>query len=483
MKSKLTILLFLLLPQILLADMLYFHGATKTQLTTVKTNGWVYVSLSDLKKIYDVTIKEKPGAHRFLLEFVNHTLTFVEGNPFYLYDGTTRKMNLPFMTVRNKMYISLADAEQILGDITDEHVYVLCQLSSIVVGEKTFNPDSIIMEEKDGELSFTFTSSTELITSVTDNKEGVMKLVLFNAVCKPTLIPPSDGKGAIQRIILSQEHDKATLTFFYDPGWVEKTRQELVQYGPSIRVIFYTKKEKPPPEVRPKEKMYINKIVVDPGHGGRDPGAVSPNGTTEKEIVLKISKELKKILEKKGFTVIMTREDDSFVRLRDRSRMANNTGAHLFISIHCNGSGVNSEATGFETFYLSTAKTSWARAVEAKENSVIEFEAPEEKESILEYILWDLAQNEYLRESSELAGLIQDCMARKISIRNRGVKQANFHVMREIYMPSVLVETAFITSPKEEAKLKAESFRQKIAEGIANGVVAFKEIYEKRLNR
>ncbi len=483
MRKKLIIALIMCLPQILLADMLLFHGTKKIQLTTIKTDGWAYVSLFDLKKIYDVTIKEKAAAHRFSFEFASHTLTFVEGNPFYLLDGKARKMNLPFLSVRNRLYISLADAEQILGDITDENVFVMCQLNSIVVGEKTFNPDSIVVKEKDGELSFTFASSTELITSVNDDKKGVMKLILFNAVCKPTLIPPSDGKGVIKRILLSQEHDKATLTFFYDPGWVEKTKQELVQYGPSIRITFYTKKEKPTPEVRPKEKMYINKIVIDPGHGGRDPGAVSPNGTTEKEIALMISKELKKILAQKGFTVIMTREDDSFVRLRDRSRMANNTGAHLFISIHCNGSGVNSEATGFETFYLSTAKTSWARAVEAKENSVIEFEAPEEKESILEYILWDLAQNEYLRESGELAELIQDCMAGKISIRNRGVKQANFHVMREIYMPSVLVETAFITSPKEEEKLKTESFRRKIAEGIADGVAAFKEIYEKRLNR
>jgi N-acetylmuramoyl-L-alanine amidase len=483
MRMKLTVAILVLCPSILFADMLYFHGTKKTQLTTVKTDGWVYVSLYDLKKIYELDVTEDRASHRFSLAFEHHTLTFVEGNPFYLLDGNARKMNLPFMSIGKSMFISLPDAEQVLRDIVDEDVYVMCQLNSIVVGEKTFNPDSIIMNEEDGELSFTFTSSSELITSINDDRKGILKLVLFNAVCKPTLIPPSDGKGAIKRVLLAQEHDRATLTFFYDPGWVEKTRQELVQYGPSIRVTFYIKKEKPPPEVRPKEKKYINKIIIDPGHGGLDPGAVSPNGITEKEIVLKISKALKKILIEKGFTVIMTREDDSFVRLRDRSRMANNTGAHLFISIHCNGSGVNSEATGFETYYLSTAKTSWARAVEAKENSVIEFEAPEEKESILEYILWDLAQNEHLRESSELAELIQDCMAKRISIENRGVKQANFHVMREIYMPSVLVEAAFITSPKEEAKLKTEKFRQQIAEGIANGVMEFKELYEKRLNR
>ena len=483
MRLKLTIAILILLPQILLADILYFHGTEKTQLTTIKTNGWVYVSLFDLKKIYELRVTEKKASHRFTIEFANHTLTFVEGNPFYLLDGDARKMNLPFMSMGKKMYISLPDAEQILKDITDENVYVMCQLNSIVVGKKTFNPDSIIMKEKDSKLSFTFTSSSELFSSMIDDKKGTLKLTLFNAVCKPALIPPSDGKGAIKKVLLAQEHDKATLTFFYDAGWVERIKQELVQYGPSIRVTFYMKKEKPPPEVKPKEKKSMNKIILDPGHGGRDPGAVSPDGITEKEIVLKIAKELKKILKKKGFTVIMTREDDSFVRLRDRSRMANNTGAHLFISIHCNGSGVNKEATGFETYYLSTAKTSWARAVEAKENSVVEFEAPEEKESILEYILWDLAQNEYLRESSELAELIQDCMATKISIDNRGVKQANFHVMREIYMPSVLVEAAFISSPKEVAKLKTAKFRKKIAEGIANGVMEFKEIYEKRLNQ
>lgn len=483
MKVRLCLAILFVAPTLLLADMLYFHGGKKTQLTTTKTDGWVYVSLYDLKKIYELSVTQKRTAHRFSLSFEHHTLTFVEGNPFYLLDGNARKMNLPFLSMGKRLCVSLPDAEQILRDITDDDVYVMCQLNSIVVGKGTFNPDSIIMKDENGKLSFTLTSSTELITSVTDDNAGVLKLVLFNAVCKPTLIPPSDGKGAIKRVLLAQEHDKATLTFFYDPGWVEKIRQELVQYGPSIRVTFHMKKEKPPPEVRPKERKMIDKIVIDPGHGGRDPGAVSPNGTTEKEIVLKIAQQLKSILTKKGFTVFMTRDDDSFVRLRDRSRMANNTGAHLFISIHCNGSGVNSEATGFETYYLSTAKTGWARAVEAKENSVIEFEAPEEKESILEYILWDLAQNEYLRESSELAELIQDCMAINVPIENRGVKQANFHVMREIYMPSVLVEAAFITSPREEDKLKTPAFRNKVAEGIANGVLEFKEIYEKRLNQ
>jgi N-acetylmuramoyl-L-alanine amidase len=482
--NHIILLLILFLPfPILHADILYFQGAQKTQLTTVKTNGWVYLSLNDLKKIYEITATEEKSAHRFSLELPNHTLTFVEGNPFYLLDGTAKKMNLPFLSTGKKMYISLPDAEQIFRDITDEEVYVMCQLNSIVVGKETFNPDSIIVKEEEHELSFTLTSRSELITSVNDDKKGTLKLTLFNAVCKPTLVPPSDGRGAIKKVLLSQEHDKAILTFFYDAAMVEKIREELVGYGPSIRITFYLSKEKPAPEIKPKEKKVINTIVLDPGHGGRDPGAVGPSGVTESEIVLKIAKELRAILVKKGFRVIMTRNDDSFVRLRDRSHMANNTGAHLFISIHCNGSGVNSEATGFETYYLSTAKTGWARAVEAKENSVIEFEAPEEKESILEYILWDLAQNEHLRESSELAELIQDCMAAKVGIENRGVKQANFHVMREIYMPSVLVETAFITSPKEETKLKTEKFRKELAEGIADGIMEFKEIYEKRLNQ
>ncbi|MBA7652641.1 hypothetical protein ES703_60476 [subsurface metagenome] len=433
MRIRIFLFLVFFYPSFLFSDIFFFYEKKRAKISTVTKGDWVYVSLYDFKKVLNISFFKEKTKRRIILNFPEHTLTFVPDNPYYLLDNKGKKMFLPFVSIGGKSFVSLPDIETVLANATD--------------------------------------------------KEGELKLTLYNAVCKPTLIPPSDGRGEIKKVLLQQEQDKAALSFIYDINKIEKIERELVSPGFSIRITFYKKKEKPPEEVKPKKQYFINKIVIDPGHGGRDPGAVGPTGLTEKEIVLKISMELKKILTKNGFTVLMTRDEDSFVRLRQRSRLANNSGADLFVSIHCNATGWRKQAGGFETFFLSTAKTSWARAVEAKENSVIEFETPDEKESPIEYIFYDLMQNLHLRESSDLADFIQESMAENLTIEDRGVKQANFHVMREIYMPSVLVEAAFISNKEEEKLLQKQSFRKKIARGITDGILKFKKIYEKKLNQ
>jgi N-acetylmuramoyl-L-alanine amidase len=483
MIKKYPVILLLLFPALLFSNILMFYSDKKAEISTIEQEGWIYVSITELEQIFDVSIIEDKSERSLLLKFPEQSLKFISLNPYYLCGTQAKKMFLPFIYVEEKPYISLSDIENVLCNATGKEVFHLHKLGSIVVDSKTFNPDSIIFNTEDDKITFTLTSDSELLTSIDDSEKGRLKVTLFNAVCKPTIIPPTDGGSAIKKILLKQEKDEAVLSFYYDEGRIETIDRELARQGPSIRITFHKKKVKPSVQKKPEKPRIIHKIIIDPGHGGRDPGAVGPSGLTEKEIVLLISKELSKILKKQGFDVSMTRDDDSFVKLRERSRMANNSSAHLFVSIHCNASGVNRKATGFETFFLSTAKTSWARAVEAKENSVIEFETSEESESILDYILWDLAQNEFLRESSDLADYIQEGLGNNTDIVNRGVKQANFYVMREIYMPSVLVEAAFISNCEEEKMLKKSGFRKKIARGIAEGIVQFKKRYEKKLNQ
>lgn len=483
MRLRIALLFTLFFPSLLFSDIFLFYGKKRANVSTITREGWVYVSFDDFKKVLNISTSYEKTKRRFLVNFPEHTLTFVPQNPYYLLDNQGRKMFLPFVYVNKKGFVSLPDIETVITDATGKAVFTLRSLKSIVIDRGTFNPDSIILSKADDKICFTLRSRSELITSVDDDKKGTLKLILYNAVAKPTIIPHFDENGDIKKVVLQQEMDRAILFFFYDPKKIEKIERELGRPGPSIKISFYKREEKQISKKKPKKQRFINTIVIDPGHGGKDSGAVGPRGLTEKEVVLKIAKELKKILIKKGFTVLITRKDDSFVPLRQRSTLANNSGADLFVSIHCNASMRRKSAGGFETFFLSTAKTSWARAVEAKENSVIKFETPSEKESILEYILWDMAQNEFLRESSELAECIQESMAKKVAIEDRGVKQANFFVMREIYMPSILVETAFITNAEEERLLRRESFRKKIAEGIADGILKFKKTYEKKLNQ
>jgi N-acetylmuramoyl-L-alanine amidase len=237
------------------------------------------------------------------------------------------------------------------------------------------------------------------------------------------------------------------------------------------------------------EKRGIQKVVVDPGHGGKDPGAVGPNGTDEKDLNLDIAQKLKTILEDNyGLIVVMTRNDDTFIPLSDRTALANKEAADLFISIHCNSAPRKKRLLktmrGFETYFLSVARTDDARATAAMENSAVQFEQPDRKvgdQDEVQFILWDMIQNEYLIESSDLAELIQESLGGKVGIPSRGISQAGFYVLNGAYMPAVLIESAFVSYKDEEKLLKTDAFREKIALGIAGGIAAFARKYKRQL--
>ncbi len=219
-------------------------------------------------------------------------------------------------------------------------------------------------------------------------------------------------------------------------------------------------------------------IVLDPGHGGRDPGAVGAGGSAEKDRNLEIALLVRDLLSVSmpSVRVVMTREDDRYVSLGERTRLANREKADLFVSIHCNAS-TRREAGGFETFFLSLARTDEARAVAAMENGVVEMDEAAESDSTagaLSFLLADLAQNLYLSQSSGLAALVQQSLAREwIEGSDRGVKQAGFYVLRGAWMPSILVEVAFISNPGEERLLQDLDFRFGTASAIVAGIEAF----------
>jgi N-acetylmuramoyl-L-alanine amidase len=226
------------------------------------------------------------------------------------------------------------------------------------------------------------------------------------------------------------------------------------------------------------------KIVVDAGHGGRDPGSIGPDGTREKEVTLRVARALAERLGREdGVEVVLTRDDDTFMALGERTRIANREGADLFVSIHAN-SAESRSAAGFETYFLSAAKSEDARRVAKMENSAIRYESPEiDPESLgeLNFILWDLAQNEYLRESSALAETIQVELDRRLPLESRGVKQAGFFVLNGAYMPAVLFEMAFISNPREEALLNDSAFRTRLVDGLATSLLGYLDGYGQRL--
>jgi N-acetylmuramoyl-L-alanine amidase len=233
---------------------------------------------------------------------------------------------------------------------------------------------------------------------------------------------------------------------------------------------------------RPAHAPGVRTIVLDPGHGGKEVGAIGPNGLVEKETTLEICRRLQSLLASElGVRVILTRDSDELVPHDQRTAIANQFRADLFLSIHLNASH-SPAARGAETYFLSLeASDELARAAAERENAVLGGASSPGVSSDLNLILWDLAHQEYLRESSRLANLIQSEMNVTSGIQNRGVKQAPFRVLIGATMPSALVEVGFISNPQEEARLASAEHQNEIAQAILRAVRRYKEEYEARL--
>jgi N-acetylmuramoyl-L-alanine amidase len=214
----------------------------------------------------------------------------------------------------------------------------------------------------------------------------------------------------------------------------------------------------------------IRRVVVDPGHGGHDPGAVGPSGLQEKDVVLAIGLKLRDLLrDELALDVVMTRSTDIFIPLEERTAIANKVNADLFLSVHANAAA-NRNANGIETYYLNLAKTEKAAQLAAKENGT-----SLEKVSVLQAILFDLMANYKLNDSAHLADEVQKALHKKAhsyypDVKNLGVKQGPFYVLVGATMPSILVESAFLSNAQEEARLKDPAYLDLTAEGILDGV-------------
>lgn len=214
--------------------------------------------------------------------------------------------------------------------------------------------------------------------------------------------------------------------------------------------------------------LQVKRIVIDPGHGGKDPGAIGCSGTHEKKIVLSISKKVAKILRDKGYEVILTRNSDEYLQLEERTAIANTNRADLFVSIHANAAR-SKQAHGIETYYLSLATDENSVRVAARENAT-----SSRKMSDLQLILQDLMTTSKVNESTLLAGYVQESMITQVGeqfkVKDLGVKRAPFFVLIGAEMPCLLVETGFMSNPDEEKRLRSDTYQNHLAESIAAGV-------------
>ncbi len=238
----------------------------------------------------------------------------------------------------------------------------------------------------------------------------------------------------------------------------------------TLDLLFARKISRPQKRSR-VAKIGLKKIVIDPGHGGKDPGAVGRSGLKEKDVNLDISKKLAALLRSEGVEVVMTRNSDVFISLSGRSKTANKKQPDLFISIHSNANH-SPRMQGFEVYCITStpakdskraASSASSLPSEVSRNNVV-------NSTKLRRVLWDMVHTSNRADSLELSDSICKSMDRASSTKIGGTKHANFHVLRKTQMPAILVEVGYLSNSQEESSLKSSQYRLQVAEAIHQGI-------------
>jgi N-acetylmuramoyl-L-alanine amidase len=367
--------------------------------------------------------------------------------------------------------------------------------ASMVLGVKGkgYNVESLSISITANRSTAVIQMSEPLVYHLDANTPGLVRLKIYGGRVDPKRFLVKEQRGLFNGARAEQTERDAYI-YFDIQKYASRVHVEKEDNPPRLMLVlekgelpeipepdFAGRKavEVPGESEAPRRHLEVEKIVIDPGHGGKDYGKVGVTGVLEKDVNLQLAEVTANVLRRKlGVEVILTRTDDRLMSLTRRTEIANEAGADLFISVHCNG-WFSSEINGFEAYFLSPAKTEWDKSVAQVENESARFSDENGKvSSDISFILWDMVQNEYISESSYLAELIQKAISEKLEISNRGVKQANFTVLQGAKMPAVLLETAFLSNPKEEQLLQDSGFQNRVAEAICEAVQKFKSRYE-----
>jgi len=222
------------------------------------------------------------------------------------------------------------------------------------------------------------------------------------------------------------------------------------------------------------ESTRIREIIIDPGHGGKDPGAIGRFGEYEKKIVLDISKRLKKILQDKGIRIRMTRDRDEFISLQKRTEIASRSKADLFVSVHANSSPVRS-VHGLEVYTAKYLGFKERNSDQRKTNQRLMFNQLSMKRGVpdLNNIISDMIYTHKQAQAETLAKQLARTTAKRIKTKNRGEKKSHFFVVKNTLMPAILIEVGFLTNPKESKLLQTSKYRQRVARGIAESILDY----------
>jgi len=444
-----------------------------------------YFSMSQLSEILGERITWDIVGISAVFESEGHRTVFYINSPFIKIDDTVKNLTYPVKTKRGalfvpaKMFIPLLDLirpEQITWDEGSEKIRIDSEWYNITDISLASKANGLLIEifvTEPKEYEIYISEGNWLNLTVPDGTVNSRRILgrRNNAILRDINVFQFDEAAQIS-LRLRQPIGKFTHRFQANPP-----RIQISMIDSSAAPVVQNKVDKVGPD------DLIDKIIIDAGHGGSDYGAIGLKKTREKEIVLDIAKRLAKLIRKeKIFEVVMTREKDKYVPLEERTRIANSNKGDIYVSIHANASTKRS-ARGFQVFFLAPAKNDAARAAAQLENApfLAEMANPSRQdEDDLSFILSDMIQTEFQVESADLAAMVDREFRKRLSkkTKERGIDQAGFIVLNGVYMPSILVEAAFLTNKQDEKLLKSKSYRQEVAEAIYAGLKRFKAKYE-----
>lgn len=453
----------------------------------------LYISVFDLARVFKATKYWSPGVRKLVLRIDVHRYLFTLDTRVVLVDDEPVLLRVPVRYVDGSVMIPLEFIAEVLAPRSWEAIELDEERFVLTLGTPEYNITDIgFVEDEDGTRAEIHLAE-ELLYHVDSETPGLLRIKIYGGKLNPLKLTIPEGRGLFNRVRAEQAEHDAYLFFdvkrtaarfkveFETAGMVLERERKLIIFLekgelPEIPDVDYAGKkmlEILDDEAARREQEPVRVVAIDPGHGGIDNGKVGVSGVLEKDVNLEVALMLRdRIAAELGLEVVLTRVDDRLIPFDQRVEIANTAGADLFISIHCNG-WYNTKAGGFETLFLSPARTEDEARIAREENASIRFENPDlDPDAVddLDFILWDMVQNEFINESSDLAEIVQRELDGVIQIRNRGVKQGGLRVLKGLTMPGVLVELAFLSNPREEKLLANREFRDDVVRGIVEAI-------------
>jgi N-acetylmuramoyl-L-alanine amidase len=447
-----------------------------------------YISLSELANSLGGTVAWEIIGHTVSYTDTGFKFEFLIGAPWVNVNDTTFNLTYEAVYRDGQLYVPMVTFLPLLDRVSDQRIVWEPGQETVRVESQYFNVTDLSVQSKANGLLIEIYLTAPLAYQIFITEGNWLNVSLREASINRNRVLSRRDAHYMYDLKVHQVENRTGQISMRLKRDITDWSHSLEQNPTRIQILvkdtaFQIDTSAPVSVVGPDDKIDV--IVIDAGHGGEDYGAIGRNGTREKDVVLNIAKKLAALIRKeKLFKVVMTRDRDKTVSLEERAKIANDAGADLFISIHANASPRH-QIGGWNVFFLAPALNDSARAAAQLENSYFMRESYNASDTQsgdvlnpLNSILSDMLITEFQAESHEFARMTDREFRRRLDTEARGIDQAGFFVLNKVFTPSVLIESAFISNPREEKLLKDKSYQEKIATGLYEAIKRFKAKYE-----